>query len=326
VTTIVHRRYLPPREAEGPGSRLAALSLVGWASLGFALAFLVLAWRFVLDIGPPRSVDVQSLLANLVQGTLAPALVALPAALEWGVPGARRRVPRLWRGAVLLALAAALRVGLGWVQDELGRRGEDLGMSLLEDPAYSVFALAGLALVALRLAGWWGIARGLADAGARVSPVGVAAALVVGALPALVSLAQAIAWAVSSPMRDSVGASSMATIGPIQVVGVLVAAAVDAFTVLAAARLVAGARSGLAPRVAWVLGALAGVLLIAEQVVYLATTLGLLPGVAAMVVASWTVAYAPPVLLLAAFALGLGRGRWRQAPFVPGYRRAQAAR
>src|SRR5690349_24831575 len=102
MTTIVHRRYLPPREAAGPGARIASLTLVGWASLGFAVDLLMLGWAFVLHPGDPRSVSLGTMLINLLPATLAPAMVGLPAALEVGVPDARRRVPRLWLGALLL--------------------------------------------------------------------------------------------------------------------------------------------------------------------------------------------------------------------------------
>jgi hypothetical protein len=322
MTTIVHRRYLPPREAAGPGARLGALTWVGWASLVGAIGMLASSWWFLLDLGEPRQIDLAGLLPQLAGDTLVPARIALPAALEWGVPGARKRVPWLWRGSVLIALAAMLGQGIDWAQSGVMEDFFVATSSSLDgldgDRRWMALSVLGLGVALIRLAGWWAIADGLADAGARISRPVLIVAAAFGTLPVLASVA------VSSFDVDTGLSLTVLQLGAIGIGTVT-----SAVQMVAAARLVAGGVGNLPPASAWVAGALAGALLLIGQVTNLVGWFGTLGqsgnGVEVLGPVLAATSYGPTFLLLLAFALGLGRGRWRQAPFVPGYRRGAAS-
>ena len=326
MATIVHRRTIrpaPPTTAgeawlppPGPGARLGVLTIVGWVSLVGVVAWLVISWRFLLDLGEPRQWDWGALVDSLWPAVPVAATIGLPAALEWGVPRARSRVPWLWRGTVLLAIEAAAREGLRAVQSAYVET-MDVFATGFNDPVWSALTLLGVGLTLLLVAGWWALSDGLSDAGASLSRTVLLEAVAIGLITPIMSM-----WALLVAIQDP--SAVWPIYGPIGVVVVVAASllsgAAFVLATVAAARLVAGAAMRLRPRPAWLLGAAAGVVQLGGRIlsaVLLAVTVT--PGVDTSILTAALVA--GPLMLAAAFAAGLGGDVADPATGLrPGYR------
>ena len=304
MTRVAHRRFLTPAEAKarrplGPAQRLGP---VGWVFTVLAVTWAVVELRPLTEYTAFRSVSDVALLVVRTLGDVA--LLALPAGLLLGFPGARRRNPWLFRGLVIISLVQlaqpALRAFQGWVFEQEGP-----SPYARFDPLYAAMVLVSLVIAVLALAGAWALSNGLFDAGAR--PRRTVIVLIVAAVVALelVFLAPVVATNGLAVFRT----------GILDVVSLAVSVASYAVWVVVGARLVVGSAAGLVPRRAWALGALAGALLILEQPAFILfawasqlteADLGPAPLIAAMVSSVW-------VLLFLALALGLGRGTNRGA-------------
>jgi len=270
MARVVQRRFLAPAEAKarrpvGPAQRLGP---VGWVFAVLAVGWAVVALRPLTEFSAFDSVDKDALLIVQTLGDVA--ILALPAGLLLGFPGARRRNPWLFRGVVLIALVSlvqpALRALQTWVLDQV-----DLSAGGFS-PLYAATAMVSLAIGIVSLAAVWAVS--VVDNGLAIFRNGI-----LDIASFAISVAFYAAWYV------------------------------------VAARLVVGFTLGLVPRRAWAVGALAGALFIIGS---LATTLQVWAGQfwgaslsfgPALQVASSSVW----VLLLAALALGLGRGTNRRA-------------
>jgi len=338
MTTLVHRRRLPPvlSEPRGPGGtigpalsrQLAPLTWVGWLSIVAAVAYLLSeAWTLLAQGGGPQSDSF--LWLGVVRALGAAAAILAPAALELGYPGVGRRNARLLTGLALLALAVLLRPVVGFASDraaDILYQGSEVvvGDQPPPDPTMILIALhqsldVGRELVTL--AGWVWLCRGLLAAGSRppwrlvviamLAVVVVDAAYNVAFLPALVDA--------------GVWVGNVVTV----VVGMVVGSAATAAAVI----LIWGARRGLLPTVAWRLGAAAAASLLAVWILALAFSFALqvggLPGPEqvpvdmTLLTASTTLGDLATVLLFGACLAGLGRGPARRRVVGPRRRRFQ---
>ena len=298
MTHIVHRRTAVLRRTEPSvfEAITASLSPVGAISALLAVFSLVVGLALFVMTQAGGATPLQwfgSVLSSLSTA----AVIGLPAALEVGFPGARRRNRWLWRGLVLLAVSQAALIGLSVFQDWM-----QAGTFLAMDQG-SVAALAFNAgfltlTLAVRLAGILGallIGGGLAGAGARPPRVLIYVPAFLVAAAFLVLFGQYIGF-VPTTLDWWL---NVVTVVVLWLLPILVWVAVGL-------RLVAGLAMGLVPRSAWVVGAIAGVLLIAYWVLNAPTlelvqnqVLTLLVRIGGLL--TW-------VLLNAALLLGLGRG------------------
>ncbi len=308
LATIVHRRPAAPFGPEaprGPGGSFDSLTWVGYASLVAAFGFLVFGLRPIAELGDPRMWDLGNVFFIVVGSLRNAAVVALPAALEWGVPGARRLTPWLMRGTVLIALEPLLRTGLrsvqGWYLES--QSGEDLFG--YDTPFGVALGLMALAISIVGMAGAWSLSDGLADAGGRLRRRLVVALVAVGTVAVL---------ATYLPLFGYLEPGATIDFGSVLLwinLGALVIDLIDnAIWLMVAARLVAGFVAHVRPRVAWGLGAIAGCGMFVIRLLGPVLTLWVPTGgygyVLSLVgVASW-------VLLVVAFLAGLGRGRARR--------------
>ena len=189
-----------------------------------------------------------------LRAVAASAAIALPAALELGLPGARGRVPWLYRGVVLLALAQVLLFALGQVSQRV------LAAADVSDPSDGlvlVFSIGSLGAAILQVAGAWSTADGLGDLGARPRR-----AFIVG-LP-LIAAAATIAgyYGIVIPyMEQAVETGNLpSTVVPL--LRLAVGIVVSALLVGVGVRLVDGGIRGLRPRRPWLTGWVAGACLI----------------------------------------------------------------
>jgi hypothetical protein len=319
MAAIVIRRTVdvPRPGPRGPGGSLSSLTWVGWLWLLVAVGWFLLQVRPIMAMGDVRTWAWDQVLWLVWRALAETAIVGLPAALEWGVPGARRRVPWLMRGAVLLALAAVLDEALVIAQSlvletliedpTFGELGE--AFSELDSPGYLALQLLRLGTAVVTIGGVWSLSDGLSDAGASVDRRILAVTVVAGLLLATWYLPGYVA-AEGGAVIDLFGAPSFGLF----VVGAALGAVQSALWLVVAVRLVAGWRRALRPGRAWFVGALSGVLLVASDVL------------TAMLTAwpdttfdwRWTAlslaARLSTVLLLVAFAAGLGRGTVRREP------------
>ena len=319
MATIVHRRVIRravPTPAEpveaafdeprAPDARLddalellrARLTWVGWLSAVGAVAYLLVQLRFLLDDGVFSEARLTISVFTIVRAVGLAATIALPAALELGGAGARRAVPWLMRGAILIALSEVARL----VARELRARAfEGLDPFDFTNPVSFAFAILGLAPTLVLIAGAWSMSDGLADAGAR--PSRRALWVVVAA-----ALGLTIAVYVTASLVVVDFSSMLATVNNLSL---LVSLVLIAFSTVLAVRLVAGAAE-LLPRRAWLVAGTAGasqlVAAFGLNIVFMASMATQGPLGAALIGnvlsaadnASW-------VLLAAAFAMGLGR-------------------
>ncbi len=315
MATIIHRRLVSPRRDQVPRGPLAGLGdrLSSLTFLGFLSAIAAVTW-FLLQVTPLLAVDALSearrwsTVATVLNALGEAATIGLLAALELGVPGARRRTPSLRRGLVLLALAQLSRPVLGALQDLVVQVQPDFQPYDYQQPLALAFGLVTLATGLFWVGGAWSLSDGLSDAGARPRRRVIAAVAAAGVIAALATIL---------PYLDQVFGDS-AVLNVLNLVSLGISLVLTALWLMVATRLVSGVRSRLAPRRAWVLaaGSGAGFLVVRFGYPLYQVILGRagqngqrIPFVGeALLVAdvlSW-------VLLFLAFAAGLGRGRERR--------------
>ncbi len=299
----VHRRVLTAEEAQARRPLTAAqrLGFVGWAFALLAVAWAAVELWPITQFSAFDSMYDDAMLVVRALGDVA--IVALPAGLLLGFPGARHRNPWLFRGVLLLALLQlalpAIRALQGWVFEQVDPSLEAFG------PVLAAMSLVSLGAMFVRLAATWALSDGLFDAGAR--PRRPVLVLIAGAVVALDLV-------VVGPVVLANGSGVFAN-GFLDVVSLVLSLAVTVAWWVVVARLGVGFVVGLPPRRAWALGALAGALFITQDLVLIAwslagqlwqVSLGLDPVAAIVGSAVW-------VLLFVALAMGLGRGTSRPA-------------
>lgn len=311
MSTLIHRRIardLGPAPQRGPGASLDALSWVGWASAVAAFGFLVFGLRPLTELGGPQTWDWNQVADTALRTVRSAAVVALPAALEWGVPGARRATPWLMRGTLLLALEEALRPALRFAQDQYFEQVAEAFDVGFDTPVGLALVLVSVAVSLLGIAGAWALSDGLADAGARsrrAVRVGVVAA------------GTALSMAAYLPAYGFFGPGAVFETGKVlwwlNLAGLALGFVDIAVWLLVGVRLVGGllAWPRLHPRRAWILGAIAGACVLGYR--FLAPLLFLaVPGAVELGWGLRLVSDATWILLLLALAAGLGRGRERR--------------
>jgi hypothetical protein len=303
---IVHRRIardLPPRPPRGPGASLDALTWIGWASAVAAFGFLVFGLRPLTELGDMGFWDWNQVGFTVLETVRRAAFVALPAALEWGVPGARRRTPWLLRGTVLLALEQVARPVIDFAREQYFERvleAADLGF---DTPAGLALVLVSLAVAVVGIAGAWALSDGLADAGARPRR-----AVVMGVVAGGTALALYAYLPLYGFFTEGVVQETDKLLWWLNVTGLALGFVDIALWLMIGVRLVAGLPFGLHPRRAWVVAAVTGACILGHRLLTFMLPLADLAaselswGLRILADGAW-------VLLLVAFAAGLGRGR-----------------
>lgn len=309
MATIVNRRPAPatrPAPARGPGASLDALTWVGWASGLAAFGFLVFGLRPLTELGDPRFWDWSQVGFTVLESVRNATVVALPAALEWGVPGARRRTPWLMRGVVLLAVEQLARPVLEVAREQYFERVPEAADLSFDTPVGLALVLVSLGASVLGIAGAWALSDGLSDAGARPRR-----AIVAGVVAAGTALALYVYLPLYGFFTEGVVQEVDRLLWWLNLGGLLLGFLDIALWLMIGVRLLAGLPFGLRPRRAWMLAAAAGACVIGLRL--LASLLPLVNMAASEL--SWglrIVTDASWVLLLLAFAAGLGRGRERR--------------
>jgi hypothetical protein len=299
---------LGPEAPRGPGGSFDSLTWVGYASLVAAFGFLVFGLRPLTEMGDPRLWNWEQVPALVVDALRDVAVLVLPAALEFGVPGARRVTPWLMRGTVLLALEVLLRplVRAGRSAVLEGQMMSESMSISYADPAWIALTLCSIALTIVGIAGAWSLSDGLADAGGRPARRLLVALVVAGTL---------LGGVIYVPMlgidtAQEVGASEIVLLVS-NLTSSLLGFLDNMLWLVIGARLIAGLVARRWPRTAWVFGALAGDTVIALRLgsPLLFGLMTLDPWVGYTFLFSGTAGW---VLLAIALALGLGRGRSRR--------------
>jgi hypothetical protein len=303
MTHVAHRRFLAAAESKARRPLTAAQRLgpVGWTFAALAVTWAVIELWPLTQFSAFDSPDQDALLVVRTLGDAA--LLALPAGLLLGFPGARRRNRWLFRGLVLLALVQlaqpAMRALQGWVLEQVDLSAEGF------DPLYAAMSMVSMAIGVVSLAAVWALSDGLFDSGAR--PRRALLVVIAGAAVALglAVLVQVVADNGLGVFRD----------GALDIARFAISTAIYAGWFVVGTRLVAGFAARLAPRRAWVLGGLAGGLFLIDSVV---TTLQLWAGPLGTTLLSLgpvliVASSAVWVLLFFALASGLGRGTGRGA-------------
>ncbi len=305
---------VPAPELRGPGASLSALTWVGWVSLVVAAAWFANGIRPVLDMGDIRSWNWLEV-ARLAWWSITDAsIIALPAALEWGVPGARLRTPLLLRGTALLATqvlgGGAVTLAQTWLFEAT-----DLAFDL-ESPVGLSLGLLRVGMGVIGIAGVWALSDGMLDAGARIGRPRLAAAIVVGVILG--------AWLVAFylPQDDELGSALGQPLFWLNLAALFLYTVDTVLWCIVAVRLFVGFQARQRPRRAWAIGMLAGVVLIAARLVSILPILGgqqdawlsVVVQLLLSVVAQLLLGGAPWILLVLALLAGLGRGRERRDP------------
>ena len=302
-------------------SAAARLGPVGWVFAVLAVLWLGNELRPLLAWGAFDQLN-WGTDANLIVRALGDAaMLALPAGLLLGFPAAGRRNRWLLRGVVLVALAQLARPALDaaqqWAFDGglYGPSGEATG------PVGLAVTMLSVATGLLSLAGAWSTSDGLAEAGARPRR---AAVIAIAAAAVGVQGAFIVRYVIN-------GEANLLSSYGLDLLRIALSLAVIALWFVVAARLLVGAVAGLVPSRAWVVGGIAGGLLLAVQLA--SSVFELLGGLGDFSGLVWPVmsiaSSAVWVLLLAALAMGLGRDtrhaageRWR----IPHYDLGHPAR
>jgi hypothetical protein len=282
------------------------LTWVGWASGLAAFGFLVFGLRPLSELGDPRSWDWGQVGFTVLESVRNATVVALPAALEWGVPGARRRTPWLMRGVVLLAVEQLARPVLEVAREQYFERVPEAADLYFDTPVGLALVLVSLGVSVLGIAGAWALSDGLSDAGARPRR-----AIVVGVVAAGTALALYVYLPLYGFFAEGVVQEVDRLLWWLNLGGLVLGFADIALWLMVGVRLLAGLPFRLRPRRAWVLAAAAGACVIGLRL--LTSLLPLVDSVASEL--SWglrLVTDASWILLLLAFAAGLGRGRERR--------------
>ena len=281
--------------------------MLGWVSVIAAVGYLVISLRPILDLGGPAVWDWGEV-GNRVLAALRPAVViGMPAALELGVPGARRRTPWLMRGLVLLALEElarpAIRVAQQYVYEQISPEALDPGF---ESPIGLALALVSIAATLLAIGGAWALSGGLADAGARPRRVTLAIVVGVGLVVSAFAYLPLSGFLVEGATFDFALPRTW-----FNVLSVAFGFVEIWLWLVIGTRLVAGSGLRLRPRRAWFLGAISGVTILVVRLGYPLLFITQ-PDVPGLVFATGVVASVPWIVLFLAFATGLGRGRERR--------------
>jgi hypothetical protein len=285
------------------------MTRVGWLFALLGIGWFAWDLRFLLDLGGPVQLSWAAVLQGILAAARGAAVVAMPAALEIGVPGARMRTRWLYRGLVLLSLEQLARPLLSLLQqlafDSLGP--EALQPSL-DQPISLALVLAALAVNLLALAGTWSLSDGLADAGARARRWLIAVVVAVAMALTLVAYLPGFGFFAEGSVFDLSSLALWANL-----LGLAVGLVEIALWVVVAVRLLAGVLGRrLRPREAWLYGGLAGLLILAVRIGY---PLVMLSGITndGLTLALNAIAAGPWIFLFIAFTAGLGRGRERRA-------------
>ena len=256
---LVHRQpavWTRP-EPRGVAGIVACLSPLGWLSLGAAVIAFGAGIQPLFGPGVIGSAPWLNIALQMFRAISDATLFALPAALMIGFPGVAKRNRWLLRGAVLLVLAELARPALsvveGFVVDAL-----DPGQVQIQDPSTALglaFALAGLAAGLISIAGTWAFSDGLEDAGGRVRRFVVPTFAALG-----IAVVLAVYW---QAIQQSVDLSTIG--GWLNIVGLGLSLLLIGLWIEVGVRLVAGFVRGMVPRPAWVLGGIAGALLLIER-------------------------------------------------------------
>ncbi|MEW6225369.1 MAG: hypothetical protein AB1627_12155 [Chloroflexota bacterium] len=302
MAAIEQRRVMSRAEAKfrRPVRFPATVSPVGWAFALLAMGQFVIRVQPLLAPGAldaPRWGDDARLLVDAVGEA---AIIGLPAALALGFPAAPSRNRWLVRGVVLLALAPLASMAVSWFRERIIEIADPSALFAF-DPSTPLglgLAVLSLSTMLITIAGAWSLSDGLDEAGATLTR-GVL--VLAGSAGVAVVLAAYGGYVVGIELELATFALS--------VVGLVLSAIVLALWFVIAARLAVGWVDGLAPRVAWVVGTVAGVLLVGRFVA--SAVIGLTGGFEGddgrLVVLS-LISPTAWILLFAAFALGLGRG------------------
>jgi hypothetical protein len=309
LSTIVHRRLAPstgPAAPRGPGASLDSITWVGWLFALGGFAWLVYSLRPLLQIGDIGTWD-WAVVGDLVLRSLRDAaIVAMPFALELGVPGARRRTPWLMRGLVLLALDQLSKPVLGYAREFAITELDPGGNPFLYDTPLAVsLGLLTLATNLLTIGGAWALSDGLADAGSRPSPRRVASVVVVGT---------AISVIAYLPVSGFFGEGAIPGDQPafwLNLVGLLMGLVEIALWFAVGARLAAGHTFRLRPRRAWLLGAIAGAMILVARFAYPLLLMSRIQSFELSLALAVGTSFGW-IVLFVAFAAGLGRGRERR--------------
>ncbi len=285
------------------------MSRVGWLFMVLGVGWFVWNMRFLLDLGGPVQWSWPAVLQAILGAARGAAVIAMPAALEIGVPGARKRTRWLYRGLVLLSLEQLARPVLSQLQqlafDSLGA--ESMQPSL-DRPISLALVMASLSVSLLALAGTWSLADGLADAGARPRRWILGGVLAAAMAVTLAAYLPGFGFFVEGSVFDF---SSLALWT--NLLGLVIGLVEIALWVVVGVRLVAGALGRrLRPREAWLYGGLAGVLLLAVRVGFPLILMARFEG-DGLTLALNAIAAGPWIFLFIAFTAGLGRGRERRA-------------
>ncbi len=262
--------------------------------------------RPLTELGDPRFWDWSQVGFTVLESVRNATVVALPAALEWGVPGARRRTPWLMRGVVLLAVEQLARPVLEVAREQYFERVPEAADLSFDTPVGLALVLVSLGASVLGIAGAWALSDGLSDAGARPRR-----AIVAGVVAAGTALALYVYLPLYGFFTEGVVQEVDRLLWWLNLGGLLLGFLDIALWLMIGVRLLAGLPFGLRPRRAWMLAAAAGACVIGLRL--LASLLPLVNMAASEL--SWglrLVTDASWVLLLLAFAAGLGRGRERR--------------
>jgi hypothetical protein len=309
MATIVHRRIardLGPAPARGPGARLDALTWIGWASAVAAFGVLVFGLRPLMDLGNFRFWDWNQVGDTVLATLRDAAIVALPAALEWGVPGARHRTRWLMRGTVLLALEQMARPVLDLARDQYVTLVPDAASAGFDTPAGLALVLVSMAVSVIGIAGAWALSDGLADAGARPRRIVVAGVVAAGVALSLFVYLPLYGFFTEGAVFETDKLLWWLNLG-----GLALGFLDLALWLMVAVRLLAGWPFHLRPRRAWALAAVAGACVLAYRLLAPVLVLSALNvpelawGLRIVSSGSW-------ILLVLALAAGLGRGRERR--------------
>jgi hypothetical protein len=309
LATIVHRRLAPargPAASRGPGAHLDSITWVGWLFALGAFAWLVYALRPLLQLGDIATWDWPTVGELVLRSARDAAIVAMPFALELGVPGARRRTPWLMRGLVLLALDQLSKPVLGYAREFAFTELDPGGNPFLYDtPLALALGLFTLATNLLTIGGAWALSDGLADAGSRPRPRLLAAVVILGTAISVVSYL---------PVSGFFGEGAVPGDQPVfwfNLAGLLMGLVEIALWFAVGTRLATGPTFRLRPRRAWLLGATSGAVILVARFAYpllLMTRIQNFELALALAVGT-SVGW---ILLFLAFAAGLGRGRERR--------------
>jgi len=311
LATIIHRRparSVRPTPPRGPGGTFWSLTRVGWLFAALGAAWLAWSLRFLLDLGDPVQWSWAAVLQQALTALRGAAVVAMPAALELGVPAARRRTPWLYRGLVLLAIEQLARPVLTQLQQlAFENLGPDSLQPSFAQPILLVLVLLSLAVTLLAVAGTWSLSDGLADAGARPRRWVLGGVVAAGAALSAFVYVPGYGFFTEGAVIDPTSLALW-----INVISIILGLIEIALWIAVAVRLVyGGATRRLRPKEAWLYGAIAGLFLLVIRVVYPVVFLAKLEGDALAAVLN-TVAAGPWIFLFIAFVAGLGRGRERR--------------